>query len=544
MPPLRLLGTLFLVSAAVMLPLWFTVTTRWPVSTDILFYATILQGFSSQLWSGEFYPRWLMDINGGLGAPIFLFYSPLPFYLLSLFEWLQAVDAHGMGRIVLGMQLALVACGITCWRWLKRHAGDDAAQKGAVLYAGFPYVIILIYFSFPIGQLWALALYPFLLEAVHDLMEKPARGLLKLSLGYALLFLTHLPSAVVFAAVPIAYAGFLAGKKRIFSVLMIVAAAAWGAAIAALYLLPAAANKIYVRSDEFISGKFAFAANFYHVQSAFGLMLVVLPLLGLYLELPRAMRQQPFAPALRFSFLVVAVCAYMLLPISDPVWKLLPVLPYLQFPYRFYNAMLPAVVLIAVFWLPYVKSRRFYFWASALMLAFGGAYAHEGLFLPDKNAPVYNYRTLFGKQSLSIEDILRLKRIVQPEYQTKWMDEAGVNAMQMDDKFSLPQASLAEGKGNVSVSEWSPRRVTLHADIISPEARLVIRRFYFPGWKEDGSAVEPYRALLSAQLPRGSHDLRFTLPYFDGERLGLRISAAAGILWLLTLIAFQRRRQA
>lgn len=541
MPSRRLLGTLFLVSTGVMLPLWVIAAFQWPASGDILFYAAALNGFSAQLWSGDIYPRWLLSSNAGLGAPIFLFYSPAAFYLMSLLEWLKPVDPYGTGRIILGMQAALVACGVTCWRWLKLHVGEEAAQKGAALYAGFPYVIILVYFTYPIGQLWALAICPLLLEAAHDITLDARRGLLKMSIGYGLLFLTHLPSALAFAPIPIAYAGLMADDRRLLRVLAALGASAWGAAMAALYLLPAAANKIYIHSDEFISGKFAFYYNFYHIQAAFGLLLVLLPLAGLFIELPRPLRKQPFTPLMKFHIFIIVVLTYMMLPISEPLWRLLPPLAYLQFPYRFFNAMLPSVVLIIVIWLPHMKSRGFYFRASLCMLVLAAAMVYDGMFQDNKNTPVYNRETLFARQAITIHDIQASQRIIQPEYQTLWMDEAGVNAMRLGDLISLPQASLVQGKGSVSVSEWSPRRIVLQADVASREAHLVLRRFYFPGWEAGTFVAEPYRALLSARISHGRHDVQFTLPYFDGERLGLRISIAAGILWLL-FFALQRRK--
>src|SRR5882672_9647668 len=42
--------------------------------------------FSTQLWAGDLYPRWLMGMNEGLGSPVFYYYPPVPFFLTSLFK--------------------------------------------------------------------------------------------------------------------------------------------------------------------------------------------------------------------------------------------------------------------------------------------------------------------------------------------------------------------------------------------------------------------------------------------------------------------------
>ena len=42
--------------------------------------------FAEQFWQGDLYPRWLMDMNAGLGSPTFFFYPPIPYYFNSLFK--------------------------------------------------------------------------------------------------------------------------------------------------------------------------------------------------------------------------------------------------------------------------------------------------------------------------------------------------------------------------------------------------------------------------------------------------------------------------
>src|SRR5262249_53064373 len=51
---------------------------------DSLIHLSWQTYFSRQLWNGDFYPRWLMDMNGGWGSPSHFFYAPLPHILASL----------------------------------------------------------------------------------------------------------------------------------------------------------------------------------------------------------------------------------------------------------------------------------------------------------------------------------------------------------------------------------------------------------------------------------------------------------------------------
>ncbi|MDH3231519.1 MAG: hypothetical protein OEN55_17145 [Alphaproteobacteria bacterium] len=41
-------------------------------------------GFAGQLAAGTPYQRWLPDLNGGAGSPVFFFYGPVAYYITSL----------------------------------------------------------------------------------------------------------------------------------------------------------------------------------------------------------------------------------------------------------------------------------------------------------------------------------------------------------------------------------------------------------------------------------------------------------------------------
>ena len=221
-------------SAAVTLPLWLLVATKWPQSLDFAFYSLALDQFSAQVWAGEWYPRWLTDVNAGLGSPAFLFYSPGIYWLGSAFEWLAPRDPHGFGRLVLLLQLGLVAAGLSAHRWLRRHWSALEARRAALAYAACPYLALKVYSSFGVAELWAIASLPLLLIATERSM------FWGLAAGYAALALIHLPSCLVLALVPVAYSAWSAGIR---GAARAVGAGLVGACLAAFYLVPAVMNR-------------------------------------------------------------------------------------------------------------------------------------------------------------------------------------------------------------------------------------------------------------------------------------------------------------
>jgi len=517
-------------------PLWGILAVKWPISSDYVFYATILKSFSVQFWASELYPRWLMDTNAGLGSPVFLFYSPLSFYLMSLFQFLAPLDPNGFGRIIIGITLALFTAGITCFRWLSKHVAIEDARKGALLYAAFPYLLLHIYGGFAVAQLWAVALFPLLLEAAYDVTRKGPRAIPKLGLAYGALCMMHLPSMLIFGAIPVLYVlAFSERANRLPYAAIAFFAALLGLCISAIYIVPAMLNKPFIATEHFLDGNLTYAKDFLDTYSLLAIVAILLPLAGFYFELPKAKRAAYLTKPIKFWLAVLAGLFFMTLPLSKPIWDVFTPLQHLQFPFRFFFAMLPATIFIAIHWMPHVRSGRIYQILFVLGLC---------------AAAVYSYETSFFARKSPVETLLTNKLLARPEYQTRWMKEAGVDfRTSVPDAYqNIKSARLASGKGNAAITMYGPRALILHAKVESQEATIVLKRFYFPGWKvsPDTSEGDLMRignegALLSIKLPRGTHDVTLVLPWFAGEREGLIISLSAWMI-LLTWLALSGLR--
>ena len=514
---------LAVLAAGMLVPLWFILALKWPISTDFLFYAAMLKSFSAQFWAGEWYPRWLMESNGGFGSPVFLFYGgPVPFYLMSFFEWLSSVDPHGFGRLILGMALAVFISGITCYRWLAGQMDQASAEKGALLYAGFPLLFLVIYASFGLALMWAIALFPLVLQAAAGLSQRGWRGIPFFGGAFGLLFLTHPASALVFSGVAWCYATAFSPPGRRWQHGVLAGTAMFlGVGLAAIYIFPAIANKPFMTTDHFLSGRFWYGNNFFDMHSLWGIFAILLPLLGLYTELPAAMRRG-LSFAARFWIAMIVWLFFMAAPLSRPLWDAVPLLQYLVYPFRFFYAMLPGAVFLAVVWLPYARSKLIY----KAFFILGGALAIA-----------YCADTFFYKSPDPAQKIIEGTYIPFQEYRTRWMKEAGIESVlklpEYYEKFNDPD--LIKGNGHISNFMQSPRGIRFEADILSKEAVIVFKRFYFPGWvASDGSSIMPERGLLAITVPKGKHDITLNIPYFAGEKPGMWFSAVS-ILFLLGL---------
>jgi len=57
----------------------------WPVAHEEFRYIVLVDRFVDAIEQGELYPRYLSDLYGGYGYPVFCFYQPALFYLAAPF---------------------------------------------------------------------------------------------------------------------------------------------------------------------------------------------------------------------------------------------------------------------------------------------------------------------------------------------------------------------------------------------------------------------------------------------------------------------------
>jgi hypothetical protein len=558
---------------AVSLPAWLTGV---PAGSDTVFHASWYSHFSSQFWSGELYPRWLAGMNGGLGSPVFFYYAPLPYHLTSLLAPPVPAGDYGLRHLAYGTALSFVASGLACYLWLRQISDGRGAAAGAILYLLAPYhSVVDPFMRGAYSELWAFAWMPLALYFARRLAADDSRfAFAGLSVSYALLALSHLPATLIFSAVPVPYAYFASGR-RVAAALRALAAVALGAGLSAVYLAPAltmqpAASFGDMHAANYFERWITFEkanARDLHGQLLWGALtsaaLVVCAALLARAGCARAaggdvsgVSGDARRAELIFWIAAAALSILMTTFASDPVWRLLPVLQKVQFPWRFQLVLCLAVAgataagvgslrggfatlnrralvfasLLVACWL--------YFWAGAMLRTY-----------PDLPRP---YR--LGGGTLRWLDRSR----DAPEYRPALAAsnaEHDVEALLQNlcgDLRREPRACVAEGEGAVSVTRAGPRSLDLR---VESAAGLTFRvtQFHFPGWaaRLDGrphpvAAARP-DGLLLLSAPAGTHTLRLTLNPTLPERIGLFTSAASALVLAFpparTLLAKLRRRR-
>ncbi|MCX8156767.1 MAG: hypothetical protein N3J91_10025 [Verrucomicrobiae bacterium] len=534
---------------------------------DARFHVNWSANFSRQLWEGEVYPRWLMDMNGGLGSPAFYFYPPAPYYATSFLRPVLGEEGASGRMLGAGAALALFLSGLTAWGWMQRWVKGWAALAGAGAYLFAPYHLAAdLYARGAYAELWAFAWLPLVLSGVDGLAEErgPARGLLRLACGFGLLAATHLPATLLFSPVPLVYAWWLGGREARWRLAgWTVAGMAWGAGLAAVYVLPAmtlqelvsmsaltnAPNLQYDRNFLLTAlhpqGEAFRAGLFWQIVGTFAV-----GAWGFMMAGPK--EDAGLRRRVAWGVVVLYAMLFLMLPLGEPVWKHVPKLKLVQFPWR-----ATAILTLTACWLLAVGLHSWQQGGGWWRRVMGGVLAAllagwvwldiQAIrhFAQHNQPPPADW---LGRQEDAAEYLPAGVRVPlglvleelevnrHPERVNHYTD--GIlpllpRAAVVNDQARLA-ALFVEGRGSVTIKEWRPRRVQVVVEAPAP-VKLQLSRFYFEGWRawRGVSPVKlwpaPLSGLMQVELPAGRHTLRVELKWSPVEWAGWAVTMVSGL---------------
>lgn len=513
-------------------------------SHDGAFHALAAQHFSSQLLAGDAYPRWLADMNAGYGAPVFFYYPPIPYYAATLTSLLTVWTADPWLEIGFALFVAIMLSGITLYAWMSELVGRRAALAAAVVYMIAPYHLAIDgYVRGAYAEVWAFVWLPLVLIGIRR--NSVLAGVALTAAAVALLLMTHLPTSLLFAPFAAAYVLFTSWQRR--SVKPAAAAAAGallGAAIAAVYILPALQLRDAVLMDTMSSGAysvprwFLFGEPVSRLKNQLAFLLTTT--IGAILAGEMIARASTNGTAARRFWVVTGLAAYALMTVhTRAIWERVPLAHEVQFPWRLGTVLTLAAA--AVTGLTLNGSRVAYRELPAIL---------RFVFLPGI-ALTWIAFTFSVMRPGTLEDWSRLlfdSATAPVEYRTR--ESEWLWRTRTDNGRTLlpgaPRATLVDDDGSVTLLDWRPRRI--RARTSSPDSTtLEIRQLHFPGWtaaSHDRSlTVRPSPlGLIWIDMPPGDHDVGVRLAPTRPEHLGARITLLASGIWLLVAVAAGLRR--
>ena len=560
----RRLALIFAVAGIAALPLAWRGTS---CGHDFDFHLETWMEVLRQWRQGVAYPHWAASANYGAGEPRFVFYPPLSWMLGALLSlvmpWVRVALVFTM--------VALAAMGATFFRMAREWMPEENAALAACLYVANPYVLFVAYERSAYGELLAGAWMPLLV--LFALRAKPA--MLGLAVVIAGLWLTNDPAAVMGCyalGVMVAVAAIV--ERRWVLVGRAASGTALGLGLAGFYLVPAVYEQKWVEirraigegmrvEDSFLFGHTGEAFHDQVLKSASWIAVVLLATTVVAAVLSyRTRRRGLWAPLVALA----AVIAGLLLPFSDLLWRDVPEMRFLQFPWRWLLVL--SLVLAALVGLTLREGTRT---RGANLLRVGAVVAVA--------VCVAGVAWVYFWQPCDDEDNVRAQTATFRDGGFEGTDEytaaqADNDAIQRD----LPQIRVvksADGdEGNDAAGanpEWQAGGPSSHPDLLPSEVQIgrwnveqmsatvrlegssgagfaVLRVMDYPAWRVtvNGAAVNarPRRddGLMAVPVAAGVSEIEVRYAATRDVWAGRILSLTAAILWL-GLAARQRRQR-
>lgn len=341
---------LVVIAVSPVVPGWLD--PRLPDTHEHFRYLLLSDWFLDSLRAGNWYPRWLPEMNGGFGYPEFVFYQP-GYFFVNAFASLFADDP--LLRQLLALSAIALAGGLGVYRLARCFVAARHALLAVAVFQLAPYVHINLFVRGDLSEWMALELAAWPVYFLHRFVDAAAAGLARqrcmawtgLCLSTAVVCYSH-PVAVMFLPplLLVLGGGSLIGSRaatghRRTALLELCGAVFMGLALSAPYWMTVATMKHLVNTDAALGayfetwnnttpiqyllfGSFLKGASF-NDHEFLGAPFVLLSLAGCWYGRK--------IPLVRWAGLAYLAILFALTPWAKALWHVYP-LKLLQFPWR------------------------------------------------------------------------------------------------------------------------------------------------------------------------------------------------------------------
>lgn len=501
--------------------------------------------------------RWVPDLGGQYGYPIFNYYAPLPYYFGELIYFIT-----GSLLTSVKVMLAFSFLGSFVFMYLlgRKLWGNMGGALSAVLYSFAPYHAVDFYVRGAMGEMWAFMAMPAVLWGILKL-EKNLNilNLLILASSVAILIMSHNLSAMIFLPAAGLLALFLFLRKRQKSFLFLgITGGILGLALSAFYLFPAIFEKNLVHVDTTIMGYFSYTEHFKGFRKLFldtlwrygssirevpggerdGLSYQIgwihliswLTAVGTAFILLKRKRKIALLILLFSGFVVLSV--FLIHPRSEFIWKVADPLKYLQFPWRF--------LLLVAFFISVSSGALF-------LLNFKNKKIIWGIFIAA--AVIANFSKFAPERFIDTSDEMLLGgKDWDKQIKRSIFDFLPVYAKEPPAELAWERYEILTGESKIYDFKQGTDWFSFNAQTFS-HTIIRLSQYYFPDWRIYIDGVETkleYNnnlGLMTLILGPGNHTVWGRLYDTPVRTIGNFISFTAAIVaGILFMLSFERVR--
>ena len=529
--PLLAIG---LTAFAVEIPFFFLGT---PSGHDVEFHLYSWLEVLGQWHQGIIFPRWAAMANAACGEPRFFFYPPASWTLGAL---LSAVVPWTLAACVY-IWVVLVAAGTSMFVLVRRWLGRRDAIFAAVFYAVNPYHLVIVYWRSAFAELLASCLLPLLFLLVLKAAEGEQRVVVPLSLVLAAAWLTNAPAAVMIHYSFALLVVFFAWRGRSYRMLLLGAAAVGlGACLAAFYLLPAVYEERWVNifgalgaglrpHDSFLftatgdvdHDHFNYLVSWVAVAEIAGMIFCAAAARSW-----RAKRGDVWGGLLLWG----GASALVMISITRLLWRILPKLQFVQFPWRWLLCLSFCLSILLAMGVSRRWGRVAVCAALLLVLILAGRHFQK---------PWWDHADDLREMQDNMTDGIGYEGV--DEYTPVGADPSAIE--QDTRKVRVDGASHSA----IHVYYWNAESKMFTAEMSAPDF-LALRLLRYPAWKvevnrrEVETTARESTGQMLVPVEAGMNRVQITLMRTWDRSVGGWISGVSGMCLVAWTVWVQRRR--
>lgn len=502
-------------------------------SHDSLWHVERLQNMASEL-PHQFPVRWSSDLDHNYGVPLFNFIYPAPYYLGALIMTIGFGPLQSYNLLLFAGAFA-GAIGIYLLGKKKPIFGFFAA----LFYLLTPYLYLDIFVRGALGEVIALGMVPWVFLALSRL-ESTGKISWYTSLPFAVLVLSHNFYGYLFGALFALLTIVLYKHKAI-----IFASLALSLGIAGFFLIPAFFEKsflLYTQVDnlsyqdhfvfpiQLVKGVWNYLGSLPGLdprEMSFQLGITTWTLL--LVSLVGIFRTKTRSSQFVWYSLILYGSVFMMLSWSDLLWRIIPLMSLIQFPWRFLGVVtIFSPMLYLEIAKQMVKSGN-----SKILLAFSVVVASVAIYLvKDFGLP---------EKWLNPQEFLALHYEYVGQTATSKRTEIVPRSAPIE-RYQPESGDIVKVIGDGVVRDVTSTGLSIKFTASSPNdhSQVVVARNYFPMWQAEASSQtldlspSPTGEIILNLLP-GEHEYHLVVTSTQAQIIGNLVTVFSLLLVLFSV---------
>lgn len=477
--------------------------------------------FFLMLTKGDIFPVIAPTINNGFGLPVFLFFYPFSNYIGAFFH---AIGFSFVDAVKMTLAFSYVSALLGCYYWLSAIFSKRLAFFSTLVGACVPYWFVEMYVRGSVPEMVAFGCVFFLLAFIER------RNVIGVTLFATLLLLSHNIMALLYFPVLFLYVILRRRTMTVFFLLSL--------GIAAYFLIPAFFEQQFVTGLNTVSFKDHFAelyellipswgTGFSGVQSIEGKMsfqIGIVPLSIIIFSgfLSCFTKQREYRKFVWSVLVILLIGLFMTTRITTIIWDRIPLLPFIQHPWRFLAFLFPSI--------PFLSSYMFFvlrpksvliFVFVVLAFLFSWSYMRPVTY-EKRNDIQYIENPTFRDGTISLGN----------SFSTIWMTWKEI-------KENVSKIMVENGQTTTPISEknYTEKAVSVQSNGTS---KVVFPIAYYPGWQStiDGKKIVLHpseEGLIAITVPEGTHVVRLWFGMTMDRFVGIAVSlmSLTGAIFLI-----------